>query len=333
MYLVGIDIGGTKCAVVLGKPRNIIDPTKDEIDIIDKIKFLTMSDVNEVIEKLILSVEEILNRNNINKRDIPIMGINCGGPLNSKEGIIIAPPNLLGWINIPIVKIFEEKFKIKCKLQNDAKAGALAEWFYGAGKGYSNLMFITFGTGFGSGLILDNKLYLGTNDMAGEVGHLRISDHGPVGFGKEGSLEGYCSGGGIAQLAKTKVLEKFQLGESVSFCKNIEQLNGLNAKIVGDAAEDGDELAIEIYKISGTYLGKGLSLFIDILNPQVIIIGSIFARSHNLLWPHAKKIIEKETISYARKVCKVVKAGLGERIGDLEALSIAAYELMEGKRK
>ena len=331
MNLIGVDIGGTKCAVVLGKPRNQFEPTKDEIDIIDKIKFPTMSGVENVIEKLFSCIDIIMHRNNISKKDIPVMGINCGGPLNSRKGIIISPPNLLGWINIPIVQIFEKKYGIKCKLQNDAKAGALAEWFYGEGRGLSNLMFITFGTGFGSGLILDNKLYLGTSDMAGEVGHLRIAEHGPVGFGKSGSLEGFCSGGGIAQLAKTKVLEKLQLGESVSFCKSIDQLEGLNAKIVGDAAESGDALAIEIYKISGTYLGKGLSLFIDILNPQAIIIGSIFARSQNLLWPYAKEVIEKETISHARKVCKIVPAGLGERIGDLEALSIAAYELMKGK--
>lgn len=331
MYLVGIDIGGTKCAVVLGKPRNSADPTKDEIDVIDKIKFPTEPGVDKVIAKLFSSVEEILERNEVDRKDIPMMGINCGGPLNSKEGIILSPPNLIGWNNIPIVKIFEEKFKIKCKLQNDAKAGALAEWFYGAGKGYRNVMFITFGTGFGSGLILDGKLYLGTNDMAGEIGHIRIADHGPVGFGKEGSLEGFCSGGGIAQLAKTKVLEKLQLGEKVSFCKSTEELESLNAKIVGDAAEAGDALALEIYEISGTYLGKGLSLFIDLLNPEVIIIGSIFARSHSIIWPHAKKIIDRETISHARNVCKVVPAALGEKIGDLEALSIAAYELLEGK--
>ncbi len=331
MFLLGIDIGGTKCAVVLGKPRNEIDPTKDEIDIIDKIKFPTVKGVDLVISQLFEAVLSILNNHNLKPSNIAMMGINCGGPLNSKDGIILSPPNLIGWVNIPIVKIFFEKFAIPCKLQNDAKAGALAEWFYGAGKGYKNLMFITFGTGFGSGLILDNKLYLGTNDMAGEVGHLRMEDHGPVGFGKTGSLEGFCSGGGIAQLAKSKVLEKLQLGEKVSFCKNMDELVTLNAKIVGDAAEAGDALALEIYKISGTYLGKGLSLFIDILNPQVIIIGSIFARSRDILWPHAKKVIDKETISYARAVCKVVPAGLGERIGDLEALSIAAYELMEGK--
>ncbi|MBN2853461.1 MAG: ROK family protein [Clostridia bacterium] len=331
MYLVGIDIGGTKCAVVLGKPRNQSDPTKDEIDVIDKIKFPTEPGVDIMISKLFSAVEDILVRNNVNRKDIPVMGINCGGPLNSKEGIIISPPNLIGWINVPIVRIFEEKFKIKCKLQNDAKAGALAEWFYGAGKGYRNVMFITFGTGFGSGLILDGKLYLGTNDMAGEIGHIRIAEHGPVGFGKEGSLEGFCSGGGIAQLAKTKVLEKLQMGEKVSFCKSMEELDRLNAKIVGDAAEAGDPLALEIYEISGTYLGKGLSVFIDLLNPEVIIIGSIFARSQSIIWPHARKVIERETISHARNVCKVVPAALGEKIGDLEALSIAAYEILEGK--
>lgn len=330
MHLIGIDIGGTKCAVILGRVKNSLAPIAEEPDIIDKIKFPTDKDPQFVIEKLCRTTEDIMAKHKLSASEIECIGINCGGPVDSRNGIILSPPNLIGWDEIHIVDIFEKRFGIKSKLQNDANAGAVAEWLYGAGRGCSNVMFITFGTGFGAGLILDGKLYSGTSDMAGEVGHIRLADNGPVGFGKAGSCEGFCSGGGIVQIARTKVLEKLQMGEEVSFCKSIDEIDGLTAKIVGDAAEAGDELGLEIYEISGRYLGKALSIFIDLLNPEIIAIGSIFARSTEILWPHAKKVIEKETLIHARKVCRVVPAALGERIGDLEALSIAAYEISKG---
>ncbi len=330
MYLIGIDIGGTKCAVILGKAVDETNPLAKEPKIIDKIKFPTVADPGKVIEKLCDLTEEMLKKYNLKANEVACIGINCGGPVDSKNGIILSPPNLIGWDEIHIVEIFEKRFSIRSKLQNDANAGALAEWLYGAGRGSSNMMFITFGTGFGAGLILDGRLYSGTSDMAGEVGHIRLAANGPVGFGKAGSCEGFCSGGGIVQIARTKVLEKLQMGEEVSFCKSINDLDKLTAKIVGDAAEAGDELGLEIYEISGRHLGKALSIFIDILNPEVIAIGSIFARSTDILWPHAEKVIERETLIHSRRVCRVVPAALGEKIGDLEALSIAAYEIAGG---
>ncbi len=331
MYLIGIDIGGTKCAVILGKTPEGEDPVSQQPVIVDKEKFPTGADPDFMIDKLCAETEKILKKNRVKNEEVACIGINCGGPVDSRNGIILSPPNLIGWEEVHICEIFEKRFNIKSKLQNDANAGALAEWFYGSGRGLSNMMFITFGTGFGAGLILDGRLYSGTNDMAGEVGHVRLAEHGPVGFGKAGSCEGFCSGGGIAQLARTKVLEKLQMGEKVEFCPKVDDLEKLDAKIVGDAAEAGDPLALEIYRISGEYLGRALSIFIDILNPELIAIGSIFARSTDILWPHARRVIEKEALIHARMVCRVVPAGLGEKIGDLEALSIAVYEVAKGR--
>lgn len=321
-HIIGIDIGGTKCAAVLGLANG------EGIEIIDKIKFSTevLKGPEFAISNIENSVRNIIERNKLTNNDLRSIGISCGGPLNSKKGIIMSPPNLPGWDNICIVERFEDKFKVPVKIQNDANACALAEWKFGAGKGFYNMIFLTFGTGMGAGLILDGRLYSGTCDMAGEVGHIRLADSGPVGFGKSGSFEGFCSGGGISQLARTMVLEKLQMGEKVSFCENQGKLQDLDAKIVGDAAEAGDDLARDIYSVCGKHLGKGLSLLIDILNPQIIVIGSIFARSTNLLWPEAKKEIQKESLIFSRNVCKVVPAGLGESIGDYAALSVAIYE-------
>ena len=177
--------------------------------------------------------------------------------------------------------------------------------------------------GLGSGLILDGKLYSGTNDNAGEVGHIRLDKFGPVGYGKAGSFEGFCSGGGIAQLGYTKALEKVQVGEYPAYFKQGYTHADVNAKTIADVADAGDETAIEVYRTCGEYLGKGLSILIDILNPEVIVIGSIFARSHNLLWEPAKRVIEQEALYISANCCKVVPAELGEHIGDYAAIATA----------
>ncbi|MCK5129409.1 MAG: ROK family protein [Clostridiales bacterium] len=322
--LIGVDIGGTKCAITLGN----LNSEAYSLTIMDKMSFPTMSEMglDYTLGKIYEGIEGILKINNYSKKDIHTIGVSCGGPLNSREGIIMSPPNLIGWDDVHIVELLESRFGIKTKLQNDANACALAEWKFGAGMGFKNVIFLTFGTGLGAGLILNGKIYNGTNDMAGEVGHIRLADNGPVGFGKAGSFEGFCSGGGITQLAKTKVLEKLQMGKKVSFCKSLNDIELITAKLVSDAAKDGDELAIDIYKQCGRYLGKGLSILIDILNPELIIIGSIFTRSAELLWPEAKKVITKESLSYSQRVCKVVSSGLKEKIGDYAALAVAVDE-------
>lgn len=315
--LLGFDIGGTKCAVILGRK------SEDTLKIIDKITFTTDKPVFEMIEFLFQSAESLLSKNGISKNDLTGVGISCGGPLSSKLGIVQSPPNLPGWDNIPIVELCHARFGRKSLLQNDANAGAVAEWKYGAGRGYQSLIFLTFGTGMGAGLILDGRLYSGVSDLAGEVGHMRLAEMGPAGFGKAGSFEGFCSGGGIAQLAQLKVRQKIQLGEKVSFCNSLDDLPLLTAKIVAEAAFRGDTVAIDVYKTCSEYLGRGLSLLIDILNPELIILGSIYGRAKELIDPYMYEMIKHEAIPVSAKACKIVAPGLSENIGDMAALSLA----------
>ena len=265
--LLGFDIGGTKSAIVLGQ----MDPN-GELQIVDKQVMATDRPVYEMIEALFATADFLLGKNKTSIDSIVGIGISCGGPLNSRKGLILSPPNLPGWDNIPIVELAEKRFGKKTFLQNDANACAVAEWKFGAGKGFDHLIFLTFGTGMGAGLILNGALYSGPTDLAGEVGHMRLANIGPVGFGKAGSFEGFCSGGGIAQLAQIKVKEKLQMGLNVSFCRANEELNTITAKSVADAAYAGDALAIDIYKTSATYLGRALALLIDVINPELIIL-------------------------------------------------------------
>ena len=317
-FYLGIDIGGTKCAVVVGD---------DEFKIHTKIQFETRTterNYQAVFEEFFDHIESLFST--FPQEHLKGIGISCGGPLDSKKGMIYSPPNLPGWDNVPIVEIFSKKYGVPAAIQNDANACALAEWLMGAGKGTQNMIFLTFGTGMGSGLILNGQLYAGTNDLGGEVGHIRLAKTGPVGFGKAGSFEGFCSGGGIAQLAKSMVTEKLQSGIKVGFCPNLESTNNLTAKSVAESAIAGDETALEIIQVSAEYLGRGLALLIDILNPECIVIGSIYSRNEMLFKPHIERILAEEAIPAAVAVCEIKPALLGESIGDFAALCVALNE-------
>lgn len=313
--LAGIDIGGTKCAVTIG---NIKD---EAVEIINKIKFKTSEYSNpyDVLERLADELEKM------QREGIEAIGISCGGPLDSKNGVIMSPPNLPGWDNISVKNFFEERFKAKTFLQNDADACAVAEWKFGAAKGLENVIFLTFGTGLGAGLILNGRLYSGTNSMAGEVGHIRLSEFGAVGYGKTGSAERFCSGGGIAQIGRNKALELLQIGKDCLFCRSYDELDKITAETIARAANSGDLCALEVYRISGRKLGELLSVLIDLLNPQMIVVGSVYTRSSHLMQAEMTKVIESETLAVPRKNCIISKAALGDSIGDYAAISAAYY--------
>ena len=313
MLLLGFDIGGTKCAAVTalwdGENITILKKEKCPTD-------LTVTP-EEMLDRLMGMADAILDGTP------DAIGISCGGPLDDRAGVILGPPNLPGWDHVEITALVEAHYGVKAHLQNDANACAVAEWKFGAGRGTRNMAFLTFGTGLGAGLILDGRLYSGTNGNAGEVGHMRLAPDGPIGFGKRGSFEGFCSGGGIAQLGYTMAKEAVAAGKSPAYFLAGMTASDVTAKTVGDAAEAGDETALAVYRTSGEYLGRGLAFMIDILNPERIVIGSIFTRSRNLLWEAAKQEIEREALAPAAACCTVVPAELGEAIGDYAAIATA----------
>jgi glucokinase len=321
---VGIDIGGTKTAISLVSYERT---TGDEIRIVCKSKFSTPVGEQAVhaLDMIKQNIDSLVSSSECAGSAIKAIGISCGGPVDSTHGIIKNPPNLYGWFHVPIVDVLQEKYKCNVYIQNDANACALAEWHFGAGKNTSNMVFLTMGTGMGAGLILNKRLYCGTNDMAGEIGHVRLSGFGPVGYGKIGSFEGFTSGFGIAQIARDYALVELQNGRTTAYCDSITTLSTITAKSVAMAARNNDAVAIQVYLTVGEYLGKGLSVLIDILNPEMIVIGSIYARDTNLMVASMQKELEKEALPTARNVCKVVPAALGECIGDYAALTVALY--------
>lgn len=319
--VTGIDIGGTKCAISFA----CLD--EEKIKFLDKVRMDTeREDFARAVKEFIRIIRLKLNENP--KWRLCSIGISCGGPLDAQEGLILSPPNLPKWERADIFTPLKRAFGVPVMIQNDADACALAEWRMGAGKGCQNMIFLTFGTGMGAGLILNGRLYSGTNNLAGEVGHIRLAKEGPVGYGKGGSFEGFCSGGGIADLGRKRAEEALDAGKPPLFCPGREDLPRISAKSIAEAMEQGDALAAEIFDTVGEYLGRGISLLIDILNPERIIIGSIYARQRKTLEKRMLEVVEAEALRASARVCRILPASLGEQIGDYAAVSVGikAYE-------
>ncbi len=302
MAIVGLDIGGTKCEAVLGD---------DAGGVVDAVRIET-GPPEPTLERLLAAVA------GFGLDGPPPVGISCGGPLDAAGGLVLSPPNLPGWDRVPIVELVRQRLGGPAWLMNDANAGALAEWTFGGGRGARTMIFLTHGTGMGAGLIVDGRLHEGATGDAGEVGHARLSDDGPVGYGKAGSFEGWCSGGGIARLAR-------QWAGEGRLAPTGPDGRPWTARTLAEAAGDGDAAAAALLAESGRRLGQGLSLLIDILNPDVIVLGSLFVRARQCLEPAMRDTLGREALGRPLRACAIRPAELGEEIGRVAALSVALY--------
>jgi glucokinase len=302
--ILGLDIGGTKTAIVYG----------NEIGkIFDKVSFPTLTEKG--FKKSFTNICKNINEYIEKHKDVKFscVSVSIGGPLDIERGIIYSPPNLPGWDKIPLKKLFEKRFKIPTYIEHDGNAGALAEYYFGAGKGYKNLIFMTMGTGLGAGIILNGHIYRGSNDTAGEIGHIRLSEDGPTAYGKKGSFESFCSGSGICKLAKMLFPEKYSRNTTA---KDVINDLGNNSKEAG-----------QIISITAKYLGRGLAILVDLLNPEVIIIGSMAVRTGNKLLKPAIAEMKKESLKRPFSICKVIPSKLGEKIGDYASLCAGIVNL------
>ena len=305
---VGLDIGGTKCAVSIGTEEGT------GLRIMAREAINTPVDQREAMNRLLALAERLL----AGERAAGV-GISAGGPMDVESGMLQNPPNLPGWSGLSLTRLAGERLNALCVMENDANACALAEWRWGAGQGARNLVFLTFGTGLGAGIVLDGRILRGDTGDAGELGHWRLFGNGPAGYGKLGSFEGFCSGGGIRQLALTVGERYRQNGAAPAYW----QAEKIDAKTVAEAARAGDPAALETYALCGEALGRGLSLLIDFLNPDCVVLGSIFARSGDLLAPSMRRVLEREALPRALAGARIVPAALGDRIGDYAALALA----------
>ena len=312
--LVGIDIGGTKTAIVL---------SASVPDIVWREEFPTLpaQGPKHAVETIIALVRKAMQQA---KDPVRAIGVSCGGPLDRDAGIIQSPPNLPTWKNVEIVRILREEFGLPCALENDANAGAIAEHRSGAGRGCRHMVFLTMGTGLGAGLILNGEIFHGASNMAGEIGHVRLTIDGPMGYNKIGSVEGWASGGGMA-LHAAETIRKAQMAGEVTSLTNV--LENLTERHIGEALVAGDAVAQRIIKTTGQKLGNACAILVDILNPERIVVGGLALRLGDALLQPARQRMHEEALEASSSICEIVPAALGERIGDVAALCIAEQAL------
>jgi glucokinase len=316
----GVDIGGTKTAVVL---------SAEPPAILSRVEFPTLpaNGPGPAIQQIVAALRESLQREKSNGRELQAIGVSCGGPLDRISGLIQAPPNLSTWIDVPITELLGREFGVPCRLENDANAGAVAEHRFGAGRGVQHMVFLTMGTGLGAGIVANGRLYHGANDMAGEIGHVRLTRTGPIGYHKAGSVEGWASGGGMAQLAARMVAAAEKSGRQTALTACLATTGAVTARDVAVAAQAGDALAVRILRTVGRKLGTALAILIDILNPERIVIGGIAMRLGEAILDPARKQLEREALGQSTSACQLVPAELHEKIGDIAALCVALGDL------
>lgn len=285
MSYLGVNIGGTTCSVSRGNASG---------EILEREAFPT-SDVKTTIAGLKRLAKKLC------RDDVTACGISCGGPLDADAGLVLSPPNLPGWDRIPIVKEISDVIGKPAYLMNDANAGGLAEWLFGTDGKCPSLVFLTCGTGLGSGIVINGQILDGVNGNGGEVGHIRLTKEGPIGYHKVGSFEGWCCGTGFKQFA------------------------GIDAKTAAAAARKGDPKAIADFEEMGRKLGEGLAIIVDTINPARIAIGGVYMRCEDLIAPSMWKVLKEEALPQSVAVCEVVKSVCGEAIGDKAALAVAGY--------
>jgi glucokinase len=305
--IIGFDIGGTKCSVILATCEgNIVNRITGATELAEG----ALATVN----RLIADARLLMEKHSLGKTDVLGVGICCGGPLDRQKGIVLGPPNLPGWDYVPITDLAHELLGLPAYLENDADAIALAELNFGAGRGKSNIVSFTWGTGVGSGIIIGGRLFSGTNGNAGEIGHtVYVPDGRLCGCGKRGCIEAYASGSSIGRMARELVKEG-----QVSILANYEPLD---TAAVCDAARKGDELACNVLHVATQAMGRAISIAAHTLNPEIIILGTMAVKAGDLLMPQVMRVVEDEVWECIRKDLIVQPSCLGDKVQDLAAIS------------
>lgn len=308
--VIGLDIGGTKTACVEG--------TLDG-RILQRIEMQThpREPFAVTFEEIVRHVETLIATAGHEGRRVAAISVSIGGPLKIDEGVLIDPPHLPGWHGIPLKARLVEAFPhVPVCVEHDGNAGALAEFYFGVGKDrrdLRHLIFLTFETGIGAGFIVNRQILRGASDTAGEIGHWRLAEDGPLAFGKRGCWESFASGAGLLHLAAQMFPARWG-GD-----REIRELV--------DAMLRGEDDAMQVAAIAGHWMGRGLALLIDALNPQVIVFGSLgVVLGERILGP-ARKVIAEEALPQAAAACELLPSVLGNRIGDVASLMAAIVEL------
>lgn len=318
-HVVGIDIGGTKLATV------VADRTGH---ILSKVRKPTLAarGPEYALDLLFDMVRETVSLTGLEQDAISAIGVSCGGPLDTKTGIVYSPPNLPGWDALPLKTKLESEFQVPVTIENDANASALAEYRFGGGRGYNAVLYMTMSTGIGGGIVIDGHIYHGANDSAGEVGHqILLPDGPPCGCGKRGCLEALCSGPAIARRAQAAI--QAQIIEAKTSATTLLNLAGghiedVKSEHVLTAARTGDALALQLINETAYYMGWGIANLVNILNPDIVLLGTIAIAAGDLLLDPIRKTVSEFAMPRPAEAVKIAPAQLGEALGDLAAIAL-----------
>ena len=318
-HVVGIDIGGTKLATV------VADSTGH---ILSKVRKPTLAEKGPeyALQLLFEMVRETVASADLAQESVSAIGVSCGGPLDTKTGVVYSPPNLPGWDALPLKAQLESEFHIPVTIENDANASALAEYRFGGGRGYEAVLYITMSTGIGGGIVIDGQIYHGANDSAGEVGHQILLPDGPrCGCGKRGCLEALCSGPAIARRAQDTIQKQLVDGtESATALLKLANghIKNVKSEHVLEAARAGDILALQLVEETAYYMGWGIANLVNILNPDIVLLGTIAIAAGDLLLDPIRKNVSKFAMTRPTEAVKIAPAQLGKALGDLAAIAL-----------
>ncbi len=318
-HVVGIDIGGTKLATV------VADSTGH---ILSKVRKPTLAEKGPeyALQLLFEMVRETVASADLVQESVSAIGVSCGGPLDTKTGVVYSPPNLPGWDALPLKAQLESEFHIPVTIENDANASALAEYRFGGGRGYNALLYMTMSTGIGGGIVIDGHIYRGANDSAGEVGHqILLPDGPPCGCGKRGCLEALCSGPAIARRAQDAIQK--QLTDRKAAATRLlnlanNRIENVKSEHVLQAARTGDILALQLVEETAYYMGWGIANLVNILNPDIVLLGTIAIAAGDLLLDPIRKTVSEFAMPRTAEAVKIAPAQLGEALGDLAAIAL-----------
>lgn len=302
-----IDLGGTNVrAIVADLEGNVFG---EDIRSSRAIEGLDIT-----LDTMVASLEGACARAAASVGDLLAVGIASPGAVDSAKGIVSEAPQLIGWNDVPLTKIMSERLGTPVWLENDANAAALGENCYGAGRGSKHMLYITVSTGVGGGIIINGELYRGTRGAAGELGHVSIDLNGPLcGCGGRGCLESLASGTAIARRGR----EIIESGEAPWLAEVAARETRLPADMIAEAAAGGDEVSLKIFKEMGMYLGVALAGFVNVFNPEAILIGGGVARSADLFMPEARRVMEERAMRAPLEDVRLGLAELGDRAGSL----------------
>lgn len=318
-YIVGVDLGGTN--IVAGA----LPEDGSEVVSLRSEPTRANQGAEAVIDRIVRMIDTVIAETiahaGITRKDVIGVGVGAPGPLDRQRGVVVTTPNL-GWTNFPLRDVISERTGIPVRIDNDANCATLGEWWLGAARGATNVVGITIGTGIGGGLILNGRLYHGSSDVAGEIGHTTIDVTGRrCKCGNYGCLEAYASGPSIAERAREALA-----GDNGSMLLRL--VNGdaelITAATVYEASKRGDEVAVEVVRETARLLGAGVANLLNIFNPDVVVIAGGVTQAGDALFEPLRREVRKRAFRPAVEACRIVPGTLPGSAGVVGA--VAAFK-------